>query len=68
MSSRYCIKILQKSRLLGSKKYLLKNDKLCFNSKEKDYRINLNFTEISIHFRLNHFGDENQSHPRIQHS
>lgn len=29
----------------------IKNDELYFYSKEKDYRINLNFTEILVCFR-----------------
>jgi hypothetical protein len=38
---------------------VLKNDNLYFYSKEKDYRINLNFTEISVCLHWNHLGDEN---------
>lgn len=44
----------------------IKSDELYFYSKEKDYRINLNFTEISVCLQWNHHGDENLSHPRIR--
>lgn len=38
---------------------VIKNDNLYFHSKEKDYRINLNFTEISVCLEWNHLGNEN---------